>query len=155
MDKVQKYNSFNPRTMLFLIFHKWDACRLTTSCDISSSLKLERKKLGRLSKWRCGKNWTHVDETVIGNSRNPVWDVISSLTDALEHSVRLTSNPSKRNILVLTESVSIYLCQASVHTVNTRGRIQKCPDWVDKEIYAYNNKHSLRSNTKCYGGKTH
>jgi hypothetical protein len=23
------------------------------------------------------------------------------------------------------------------------------------EIYAYNNKHSLRSNTKCYGGKTH
>jgi hypothetical protein len=23
------------------------------------------------------------------------------------------------------------------------------------EIYAYNNKHSLRSNTKGYGGKTH
>jgi hypothetical protein len=23
------------------------------------------------------------------------------------------------------------------------------------EIYAYNNKHSLRSNTKCYGGKAH
>jgi len=26
---------------------------------------------------------------------------------------------------------------------------------VDNEIYAYNNKHSLRSNTKGYGGKTH
>jgi amino acid transporter len=24
-----------------------------------------------------------------------------------------------------------------------------------KEIYAYNNKHSLRSNTNRYGGKTH
>jgi len=23
------------------------------------------------------------------------------------------------------------------------------------ETYAYNNKHSLRSNIKCYGGKTH
>jgi hypothetical protein len=35
------------------------------------------------------------------------------------------------------------------------GCIQKFPDWVDNEIYAYNNKHSLRSNTKGYGGKTH
>jgi hypothetical protein len=26
------------------------------------------------------------------------------------------------------------------------------PDWVDTKI---NNKHSLRSNTKGYGGKTH
>jgi hypothetical protein len=33
-------------------------------------------------------------------------------------------------------------------------RIQKFPDWVDKEIYAYN-KHSLKSNRKGYGGKTH
>jgi hypothetical protein len=29
------------------------------------------------------------------------------------------------------------------------------PDLVDNEIYAYNNKHSLRSNKKGYGGKTH
>jgi hypothetical protein len=36
-----------------------------------------------------------------------------------------------------------------------RGCIQKFPDWVDNEIYAYNNKNSLRSNTKGYGGKTH
>jgi hypothetical protein len=36
-----------------------------------------------------------------------------------------------------------------------QGCIQKFPDWVDNEIYAYNNKHSLRSNTKGYGGKTH
>jgi hypothetical protein len=36
-----------------------------------------------------------------------------------------------------------------------RGCIQKFSDSVDNEIYAYNNKHSLRSNTKGYGGKTH
>jgi hypothetical protein len=39
--------------------------------------------------------------------------------------------------------------------LNIRGYIQKFPNWVDNEIYAYNNKHSLRSNTKGYGGKTH
>jgi hypothetical protein len=32
---------------------------------------------------------------------------------------------------------------------------QKFPDWVDNEIHAYSNKHSLRSNTKGYDGKTH
>jgi hypothetical protein len=31
--------------------------------------------------------------------------------------------------------------------------IQKFPDSLDNEIN--NNKHSLRSNTKDYGGKTH
>jgi hypothetical protein len=36
-----------------------------------------------------------------------------------------------------------------------QGCIQKFPDWVDKEIYTYNNKHSLRTNTKGYGGKIH
>jgi len=41
------------------------------------------------------------------------------------------------------------------------GCIQKFPDWVDNEINNNNNnnnnnnKHSLRSNTKGYGGKTH
>jgi hypothetical protein len=29
------------------------------------------------------------------------------------------------------------------------------PDRVDNEIYAYNNKHLLRSNIKGYGSKTH
>jgi hypothetical protein len=36
---------------------------------------------------------------------------------------------------------------------NIWGYIQKFLDWVDNEIN--NNKHSLRSNTKGYGGKTH
>jgi hypothetical protein len=39
-----------------------------------------------------------------------------------------------------------------------REYIQKFPDWVDNEINNNNNnnnKHSLRSNTKGYGGKTH
>jgi hypothetical protein len=40
-------------------------------------------------------------------------------------------------------------------TGDLRGCIQKFPDWVDNEIYAYNNKHSFRSETKVYGGKTH
>jgi hypothetical protein len=35
---------------------------------------------------------------------------------------------------------------------DVRGCIQKFPDWVNNEI---NNKHSLRSNTKGYDGKTH
>jgi hypothetical protein len=35
------------------------------------------------------------------------------------------------------------------------GFIQKFPDWVDNEINNSNNKHSLRSNTKVYGSKTH
>jgi hypothetical protein len=38
---------------------------------------------------------------------------------------------------------------------NIRGCNQKFPDWVDNEIYAYDNKHLLRSNTKGHGGKTH
>jgi hypothetical protein len=33
--------------------------------------------------------------------------------------------------------------------------IQKYPDWVDSEINNNNNKQSLRSKTKGYGGKTH
>jgi hypothetical protein len=32
--------------------------------------------------------------------------------------------------------------------------IQNFPDWVNYEIYAYNNKRSLKSNTKGYGGQT-
>jgi hypothetical protein len=36
-----------------------------------------------------------------------------------------------------------------------RGCIKKFPDYVDNEINNNKNKHSLRSNTKGYGGKTH
>jgi len=39
--------------------------------------------------------------------------------------------------------------------VNIRTCIEKLLDWVDIQIYAYKDKHSLRSNTKGYGGKTH
>jgi len=37
--------------------------------------------------------------------------------------------------------------------VCVRGCIQKFPDWVDNEVNS--NKYSLRSNTRCYGDKTH
>jgi hypothetical protein len=43
-------------------------------------------------------------------------------------------------------------------TEHIRGSKQKFPDWVDNEVNNNNNnnnKQSLRSNTKCYGGKTH
>jgi hypothetical protein len=33
--------------------------------------------------------------------------------------------------------------------------IQKFPDWVNNEINNNKNKHSSRSNTERYGGKTH
>jgi hypothetical protein len=35
------------------------------------------------------------------------------------------------------------------------GCIQNFPAWVDNKIYTYYNKHSLRGNTKGYGGKIH
>jgi hypothetical protein len=46
--------------------------------------------------------------------------------------------------------------QLSRYDISTtvRGYIQKFPDWVDNEINN-NNKHSLKSNTKGYGGKIH
>jgi hypothetical protein len=47
------------------------------------------------------------------------------------------------------------LCLFEIREVNIRGCNQKFPDSVDNEIYAYNNKHMLRSNTEGYGGKTH
>jgi hypothetical protein len=39
--------------------------------------------------------------------------------------------------------------------LHVQGCIQNFLDWVDNEIYAYKNTHSLRSNIKGYGGKTH
>jgi hypothetical protein len=42
-----------------------------------------------------------------------------------------------------------------VQNSEIRGCIQKFPDCVDKDIYAYNNKYSLRINIKGYGGKIH
>jgi hypothetical protein len=46
-----------------------------------------------------------------------------------------------------------HFARASV-CVHIRGCIQKFPDWVYNEINN-NNKHSLWSNTKGYGGRTH
>jgi hypothetical protein len=42
-----------------------------------------------------------------------------------------------------------------VTTQNIRRCIQKFPDWVDNEINNDKNKHTLRSNIKGYGNKTH
>jgi hypothetical protein len=57
--------------------------------------------------------------------------------------------------LFLSFSISpICLVVVVTNLYGIRGCIQKFTDWVDNEICAYNNKHSLRSNTKDYGGKT-
>jgi hypothetical protein len=48
---------------------------------------------------------------------------------------------------------SLYTQRMPYLTQRVRGYIQKFPNWVVNEIN--NNKHSLRSNTKGYGGKTH
>jgi hypothetical protein len=54
-------------------------------------------------------------------------------------------------------SVSLHMSAFCINNCSwhLRGCIQKFPDWVYSGIYAYNNKHSLRSNIKGYGGKTH
>jgi hypothetical protein len=54
---------------------------------------------------------------------------------------------------ITSGSFQYNLCPSARLTL--RGCIQKFPDRVDNEIYAYSNKHSLKSNTKGYGGKTH
>jgi hypothetical protein len=48
-----------------------------------------------------------------------------------------------------------HIMTQALRKADIRRRIQKFSDWVDNEINSNNNKHSLRSNTKCYGGKTH
>jgi hypothetical protein len=50
---------------------------------------------------------------------------------------------------------NIYSTEHSTNINLIRRCIQKFPDWVDKEMYAYLWYYSLRSNTKGYGGKTH
>jgi len=46
-------------------------------------------------------------------------------------------------------------CEYQKRILEIRWCIQKFPDWVDNEINNSNNKHSSKSNTKGYGGKTH
>jgi hypothetical protein len=61
--------------------------------------------------------------------------------------------------LPLSELIQFYIYISVVDNhlpdPSYRGCIQKFSDWVDNEIYAYNNKHSLGSNTKGHGDKTH
>jgi hypothetical protein len=64
-----------------------------------------------------------------------------------------------RGVAIFAPSLSRYLQPRNKTMQETimapiRGYNQKFPDWIDEEIYAYNNKHLLKSNTKGYGGKT-
>jgi hypothetical protein len=49
----------------------------------------------------------------------------------------------------------LYSLKGELFSRNIWGCSQNFLDSADIEIYAHNNKHSLRSNTKGYGGKTH
>jgi hypothetical protein len=55
----------------------------------------------------------------------------------------------------MSEAFERVILQFGLGCPQVRGCIQKFPDWVDNEIYAYNNKHTLRGNTKGYGDKCH
>jgi len=57
----------------------------------------------------------------------------------------------KWSIRLHWNNVRITRCLRYYYSI--RGCIQNFPDWLDNEIN--NNKYSLRSNTKGYGGKTH
>jgi hypothetical protein len=63
---------------------------------------------------------------------------------------RLQDQPKEFN----KEVISTLVMEIDVFELYLRRCIQKFPDWVDNEINN-NNKHSLRSNTKGYGDKTH
>jgi hypothetical protein len=85
------------------------------------------------------------------NSRHAILILYVSSSDYHNYNYRqLSSSPL---LLETSHFTAGYLWL--VHFPYLRGCIQKFPDWVDNEIYAYNNKHSLRSNTKGYGDKTH
>jgi len=54
-------------------------------------------------------------------------------------------------LILVTQNVTSVIKLTAMYTI--RGYIQKFPDWANNEIN--NNKHSLRSNTESYDGKTH
>jgi hypothetical protein len=61
--------------------------------------------------------------------------------------------PTKIRIFIPCKQPTLHLTRGLKSWFHVRGCIQKFPDWVDNEINN-NNKHSLRSSTKGYGGKT-
>jgi hypothetical protein len=81
-----------------------------------------------------------------------LWAVFSATLDVphgVSYTVAATVN-EKQSVSVKSMVIRLF-CTSPLQYES----IQKFPDWVDNEMYAYNNKHSFRSNTKGYGGKTH
>jgi hypothetical protein len=60
-----------------------------------------------------------------------------------------------RTLMFLDRTNTRIVASNPIQRIEVRGCIQKFPDWIDNEINNNNNKHSLRSNTKGYGCKTH
>jgi hypothetical protein len=60
---------------------------------------------------------------------------------------RISAYPKAKKVVILSEKKSggIMTCTRVYPKVSGLSR---------NEIYTYNNKHSLRTNTKCYSGKT-
>jgi hypothetical protein len=60
---------------------------------------------------------------------------------------------SVRDVSIQCDSLCLVVTWSAEYV---RGCNQKFPDWIDNEMNNNNkNKHSLRSNTKGYGSKTH
>jgi hypothetical protein len=87
-----------------------------------------------------------------GWAPEPVWTRRRRENYSFRYQESNSGRPSRNPAIILIQLRRISI---SILLRYLRGCIQKFPDWVDNEIYAYNNKHSLRSNTKGYGVKTH
>jgi hypothetical protein len=85
-----------------------------------------------------------------------IWDVWRN--DILKHKLTSDFILCSEECRIKSDKVGSISCSKSeiiykISLCGIRGCIQKFPDWVDNEINK--KKHSLRSNAKGYGGKTH
>jgi hypothetical protein len=85
---------------------------------------------------------------------NPVRDVYESVRGLLRRSTKYFIQGASCTAEIQTGVFQMQVTRRYMWQLLIRGCIQKFPDWVDTEINNNNNNHSLRRNTKCYGGKT-
>jgi hypothetical protein len=107
-------------------------------------------------------DWVYNEITIINSRWEATQRVMAAKLTRLTHKIAIQLYPvadSCTNTIwrqralhkTLPQSLSL---NCNAYPLFRFTHIQKFPDWVDNEICAYNNKHSLRNNTKGYGGKT-
>jgi len=99
------------------------------------------------------------DARALTGNRNSLHDGITQRLALLAEMTSLRIFCSHYIIFQLWTNVQIFT-KVLLMPLKILGSNQKCPDRADNEINNNNNnnnnnKHSLRSNTKSYGGKTH